>query len=70
MHSDAYLNVLFFVIALFAVPCLSMQKIPFSAKMQMLRGTRTSSKREQWPQASRGADTAFEPFKEALMCNL
>lgn len=56
--------------ALFALPCLLMQKIPFSAKMQMLQGTRTPSKREQWPQASGGADPAFEPFKEALMCNL
>lgn len=70
MHSDAYSNVFVFVVALFALPCLSMQKISFSAKMQMLQGTRTSSKRGQWPQASRGADTAFEPFKEALMCNL
>lgn len=56
--------------ALFALPCLLMQKIPFSAKMQMLQGTRTPSKREQWPQASGRADPAFEPFKEALMCNL
>lgn len=27
-------------------------------------------KREQWPQAGGGADTAFEPNQEALMCNL
>lgn len=27
-------------------------------------------KREQWPQAGGGADSAFEPNQEALMCNL
>lgn len=69
MHSDTYFFVCVLLL-LFALPCLSMQKIPFSAKMQILRGTRTSSKGEQWPEASRGADTAFEPNEEALMCNL
>lgn len=61
MHSDARSKALFLVWLCFALPCLSKQQIPFSAKMQMLQGTRTSSKREQWLQASGGADTAFEP---------
>lgn len=52
----------FFSVSLFALACLSMQKIPFSAEMQMLRGTRTPFKREQWFQASTGAGTAFEPL--------
>lgn len=61
MHSDARSKALFLVWLCFALPCLSKQKIPSSVKMQMLQGTRTSSKREQWLQASGGADTAFEP---------
>lgn len=66
MHSDAHLNVLL----LLCLPCPSLQKIPFTAKMQMLGGTRTSYEREQWPQARGEADSAFEQFKEALMWNL
>lgn len=62
----------FVLLLLLCLPCLVCQcrKYNLVQKMQMPRGRRTSSKREQWPQASREADTAFEPFKEALMCNL
>lgn len=37
-------DVFFLVISLCALPCLLMQKIPFSKEMQMLRGTRTPLK--------------------------
>lgn len=37
----------FVVLLCLHTPCLSKQKIPFIAEMQMLQGTRTPSKREQ-----------------------
>lgn len=71
-HGDTYLNVLFcrgrFVFL--GLVSDSAAKFHLVKKCKCCEDTRTSSEGEQWPEASGGAGSAFEPFRAALMCNL